>query len=101
MKANELTKIKVGDKVVCTTEKGFYRACNVFSKPRIDEVYEITEVVESRYFVLKGFDQNDLWHSNNFSRVKRLSEVLAENLIESIVNERPDNERIFRTDAKF
>jgi hypothetical protein len=100
MSTNERTNIQVGDKVICITEKGFYRAWNAFVKPKLDAVYEVVEICEN-YLVLKGFDKDDLWHKRNFMRLKRLSELLAEDLIKSTVDERSDSDRVFRTDAKF
>lgn len=95
-----MKSIKKGDTVKCISENGWL----LFDqKPLLGKDYKVI-AVDGNYLVLEGFlheTHQDLWHVRNFEKVKSLTQLLAESFLGSVVEERPEYERVFTLSAKF
>jgi len=95
-----MNTIKKGDTVKCVSEKGWLL---IDQKPLLGKDYKVLEV-DGNYLILEGFSHNthaDMWHSRNFEKVKSLTQILAEAFLGSLVEEKPEYERVFTLSAKF
>lgn len=95
-----MANFKKGDKVRCISNNGWL----LFDKkPEIGKEYKVLEV-DGNYLILEGFENPthmDMWHVRNFEKVKRITEILAESFFGSLVEERPEYERVFCLNASF
>ena len=92
--------IKKGDTARCISENGWI----LFDqKPQVGSEYKVIDT-DGNYLILEGFQHEthfDMWHSRNFEKVKSLTEILAETFFGSLIEERPEYERVFCLDASF
>ncbi len=91
--------IKKGDTVICNDDSK-WKFLGLNKYPKANQEYKVTEI-DGDYLVLEGMDQNDCWHISHFDKKKNLTEILAESFLGSVVEERPEYERVFTLSAKF
>lgn len=94
-----MSTIKKGDKVRCISNEGWI-LFDAEKRPEVGHEYKVSST-EGNYIILEGFDQQDMWHVRNFEKHQTITQLLAETFFGSIVEERPEYERVFTLLAKF